>query len=457
MLRDARTRLICASVTLSVGVAALVLTFVYVAVTSIIEAETRSVVEAELAGLQDDYQRLGVLGLAAAIERRSKSSDRRDAIYLLADSRGRAIAGNLGAWPPNVKPGGGWVELDLIRTDSEKTVPVAAASLRLRDDERLLVGRDASALRRFDRVLFQSAGWALIGAVGLSVLTGWLLTRLIFSRIAEISRTADTIVSGDLGRRIPLRGTGDELDQLSLTLNEMLDRISELVDNLRMTTSSLSHDLRSPLTRLRTQLETLENHAGDADERARLTARAVGEVDRLLKIFNNLTEIARAEARISRRDFTKVDLGALVADGVELYAPVAEDKGLTLTAGGQADAVPGHRQLLMQMLSNLLENALRFAPKSSQVDVTLTQNGPFVELSVADQGPGLPDDFVQTATKPFTTVDQSRADGGSGLGLALVAAVARLHDGEVHLSNTHPGLRVTVCLRRADPPDPRVP
>ena len=447
MFHNARTRLIGASVALSVSVAAILLAFVYTTVNSIIAAETRSVVEAELAGLRDDYRRLGVLGLAAAIERRIESSDRRDAIYLLADTRGRAIAGNLAAWPPTVEPGGGWVELDLIRTDTEKPVPVSAASLRLMGNERLLVGRDASALILFDSALYQSAIWALLAALGLSVITSWLLTKLIFSRIADMSRTADSIMSGDLERRIPIRGTGDELDQLSETLNEMLDRINELIDSLRFTTSSLSHDLRSPLTRLRSRLETLAEGPMNAELREQTTARSLEEVDLLLKIFHNLTEIARAETRVSRDEFKPVVLLDLVNDAVELYAPVAEENNVTLLIAGSAHTVPGHRHLLMQALSNLLENALRFAPKGSAITVSVDRQEEHVQLSVSDEGCGLSEVLLDDATKPFVTGDQSRTKGGTGLGLALVSAVARLHDGEISLSNTNPGLRVTVTLR----------
>lgn len=449
MFRNARTRLIFASVFLGAGVAGSILGFVYLTVNSIIEAETRSVVEAELAGLQGDYNRLGLIGLAAAIEERVESSARRDAIYLLTNVRGRAIAGNLGAWPPTIEPGGGWVELELIRTDSEQTVPVSAASLRLPGGERLLVGRDASALRRFDTALVQSAIWGLAGALVLSVVTGWLLTRLVFSRIGEISRTADTIVSGNMDRRVPLRGTGDELDHLSETLNEMLDRIADLIDNLRMTTSSLSHDLRSPLTRLRANLETLAENSGVPEEREAIAARSLQEVDRLLTIFDNLTEIARAEARLSRDDFDDIDLNALIADGVDLYAPVAEQRGIELVSRGDVPSIPGHRQLLMLALSNLLENALKYAPDGSRITVSLQPGRQHVELSVSDQGPGMPDKFLDEALMPFKTVDQSRSEGGTGLGLALVAAVARLHDGRVRLENTEPGLRVSVALSRA--------
>ncbi|MEM6888565.1 MAG: HAMP domain-containing sensor histidine kinase [Pseudomonadota bacterium] len=447
MLKNARTRLILASVALSVGVAALLLTGVYISANSIVEGETRSVVQAELTGLSDDYGRLGVPGLAAAIDRRVNSSDRRDAIYLLADARGQALAGNLAAWPPTIAPGSGWVELELIRTDSEKTVPVSAASLRLLGGERLLVGRDATARKLFNAAFFQSAIWALLFALGLSVVTGWLLTKLVFNRILDISRAADTIMSGALERRIPMSGTGDELDQLSQTLNEMLERISELIENLTLTTTSLSHDMRSPLTRIRSQLETLAVDGTDNDTRAATAQGLLSEVDHLLKVFDNLTEIARAETRLSRDDFDPVDLVALMKDAIELYEPVALEKHITFAQNGTAPPVPGHRQLLMQATSNLIENALRFSPRGSSIVLSLKTVNGYVEYSICDTGSGVPDAFLDQAIKPFATLDHSRTQGGSGLGLALVSAVARLHNGEVWLKNTTPGLCATLRLQ----------
>lgn len=449
MVRNARTRLILASVSLSVSVAAVLLGIVYVSVNSIIAAETRSVVEAELTGLEDNYLRRGIPGLATAIERRvagTAGTARTDAIYLLADARGRAIAGNLAAWPPTIQPGGGWVTLDLIRTDTERRVPVSAASLRLPGGERLLVGRDASATKRFNAALARSGLWALLAALGLSVVAGWLLTRLIFSRISEIARTAETIMSGDLDQRIPLRGTDDELENLSETLNRMLDRISGLVENLKLSTTSLSHDLRSPLTRLRARLEELSQDDRIAGAQKQSVAAALDEVDVLLKTFHNLTEIARADTGLSQEDFELVDLQALVEDAIDLYAPVADKAGIRLRNAAQATRLRGHRHLLMQALSNLLENALRVAPAGSTITLACHHGAEGATLSVSDEGPGLPPDFIDQALKPFTTPESSRTDGGTGLGLALVSAVAHLHGGAVRLDNLRPGLRVTLRL-----------
>ncbi|MEP2532436.1 HAMP domain-containing sensor histidine kinase [Shimia sp.] len=448
MLRNARTRLIFASILLSSVVTVLVLSVVYVTTNVIIEQETRSVVEAEIAGLADDYERLGLPGLAAAIDRRVLSSTKQDAIYLLTDHRGRSISGNLGVWPSSIKPGGGWVELELVRTDSDERVPISAVSISFENNARLLVGRDASGRQKFDRILVQSAGWALIAAFVLSSITSWLLTRLIFSRISEISDTADTIVSGDFARRIPVRGTGDEFDRLAITLNDMLERIEELVKNLQLTTNSLAHDLRSPLTRLRTHLDTLVLDNADQEQRDKAGKRALEEVDHLLRVFANLTEIARAEARLPKSDFDIVDVDALVSDAVELYAPIGDERDINVHAVGAAEPIEGHRALLMQVLSNLLENALRHSPNNSEIVVKLYDHPESLELVISDKGPGMPNAFIQNATRPFQTLDVSRSNPGSGLGLALVAAVARMHDGDVQLKNANPGFDVTVSLAR---------
>ncbi len=448
VFRNARTRLILASVLLSSTVTALVLWLVHATAMSIITDEMHSVVEAEIAGLSDDYNTLGLIGLARAIQRRMDDATERDAIYLLADRQGDAITGNLGAWPPTVDTGGGWVELELIRTDRDKSVPVAAVSLRLPGGERLLVGRDASARQRFERVLLQSAFSALVAALILSTVTGWMLTRLVFSRMAEISTTARTIVSGDLDQRIPLRGSDDEFDRLAITLNDMLDRIGELVGNLRLTTNSLAHDLRGSLMRLRTQVAVLASPDTPEDERDRVATRAAEEADQLLRIFSNLTEIARVEARLGREEFEPVDPGALARELVEFYSPIAQDRGIAIVATGDAEPVPGHRALLTQALSNLLENALRYAPEGSTITIATLDAPDHAILSVSDEGPGVPEEFLARATRPFVTLDSSRQQKNSGLGLTLVAAVARLHNGTVTLENRHPGLSVRLSLSR---------
>jgi signal transduction histidine kinase len=449
LIRSARTRLVIASAFLGIISITLVLGLVYWTANRIIEAETRSVVDAEISGLADSYSSLGMSGLARAINRRIDSTTEPDALYLLTDRFGNPIAGNLAAWPTSVAPGGGWVEIELIRTDINRTVPISAASIQLRGGERLLVGRDASARQRFDRVLGQSLALALAIAIALSLMIGWLLTRLGFRRVGEISETAREIVSGDLTRRMPARADGDEFDQVALTLNEMLDRIEALVANLRMTTNSLSHDLRSPLTRLRGQVELMMDDAElSTAERTAVGENALREVDHILRVFADLTEIARAEAGIGRSEFRALDLAALTRDVAEFYQPVAMEQDISIRVAGHEVEVPGHRALLNRAVSNLLENAIRHAPPGSEIFVQTRQSGSRAIVSVADRGAGVPLADRDRILDPFVTLDPSRTNGTTGLGLTLVASISRLHGGEVSIADNAPGLEVSMDIPR---------
>ncbi|NRA99522.1 MAG: HAMP domain-containing protein [Rhodobacteraceae bacterium] len=450
MFRNARTRLILITVLISALSTALVLGVLYISANQIIERETRRVVNAEIIGLSEEYSRAGVLGLAGAIERREQRLPDRAAVYLLTDNFGNKIAGNLGAWPPTVEAGGGWIEIDLIRTDTGRSVPIAAASLRLPGGERLLVGRDATGQTRFDRALWDAALLAAGAALVLSLVSGWLLTRLVFSRVGEVADTARTIVSGDLTRRIPLRGTDDEFDQLAGTLNNMLGRIEMLVTSLRTATDSLAHDLRSPLTRLGEHLHQLEDGTLPEDARAAAAQRAEAEVTHILRILTDMTEISRAEAGIGRAEFDQVEIDELLRDAHDLYHPVAEDAGIALTVSGTASPITGHRALLSQVLSNLIENSLRFAPEGSEIALQVTDTDKHVSITVEDQGPGVPEADLRRIAEPFVTGDQSRTAAHSGLGLALASAVAGMHDGALTLENrlNGPGLRATVTLSR---------
>ncbi len=433
---------------LSTLLTATVLALVYVTANRTISGETRSVVTAELTGLADEYERRGLIGLMTAIERRLANAAERDALYLLTDRFGSILAGNMAQWPEGVVPGSGWVELELLKADTNQYVPISAASIRLRGGERLLVGRDASASQQFDRVLFHSVALALAAALALSILTGWLLTRLVFSRLKDVAGTADDIVSGDLTRRIPLRGTGDEFDQVATTLNNMLDRIEELVGNLRTTSNSIAHDLRSPLSRLRQRVETLADPAQTDHDREADTARAVNEIDHILRVLGQLTEISRAEAGLGREQFEPVDMQQLVHDVVELYEPVAADQMLTLKTTGSATPILGHRPLLSQALSNLLENAIRYAPEETTITVNLSEDEWFTYLTVRDHGPGVPASELSRLQLPFVTLDPARTERNAGLGLALVAAISHMHGGEFSARNKNPGLQAELKLAR---------
>lgn len=440
-LRNATSRLVAAHLVLVALSTAVVLGGVYWSTRGLIEAEVRQVVQAELTGLADNYRSGGLAGLTAAIERRSGPRGSPDGVYLLTGPRGRPIAGNLAEWPEDVTPGSGWITLDLYRTDEGRNAAVSAASLRLDRGERLLVGRDAAARRAFERRLVEALLWALGLMAGLALLIGWLLSRLVLGRISEVAGTAETIVSGHMDRRVPLRGTGDEFDRLAATLNAMLDRIEGLVAEMRMVTDSVAHDLRSPLTRLRGHVEqALGTH--DAAVREGLLARALEEADHVLSSFTGLLDIARAEAGMGREQFERVDLSDLAADMADLFAPVAEERGIEIDPDAAPAVIEGHPQLLAQAVSNLMENALAHAPAGSRIALRVATGPEGPSLTVADHGPGVPEAERARVLEPFVRRDHSRGGTGTGLGLSLVAAVARLHGARLELSDNAPGLRV---------------
>ncbi len=438
-------RLVAAHLVLVAVSTAIVLGFVYWRVGGVIDTEQQAVVETELRGLGDDFARGGTTALAAAINQRLANPPDRDAIYLLADSSGRRLAGNLADWPPTVTPDGGWTTLELYRTDRSRPTEISALALHLPRGERLLVGRDVAARAAFDRTLGRALLWALAALTALALATGWLLSRLVRGRIAEIDGAARGIMAGALDRRVALRGTEDEFDRLAGTLNAMLDRIETLVRDLRTVTDSLAHDLRSPLGRLVRHLEAASDESAPPQVRRGRIDQALREAESVLATATGLLDISRIDAGIGADQFCEVDLARLAADVAELYEAAAEERGLTL----RCEATPGlkvrgHDQLLALALSNLVENALKYAPPGSEIVVTAASEAGAPALSVADRGAGIPEPDRARALGRFVRLDPSRGSPGAGLGLALVSAVARMHDAEILLGDNAPGLRATL-------------
>jgi signal transduction histidine kinase len=250
---------------------------------------------------------------------------------------------------------------------------------------------------------------------------------------------------GDLGRRVPVRGSGDEFDRLAASMNAMLDRIEELMVGMRTVTDSIGHDLRSPLTRLRSRLERIQPSETSPTERDQALDDALGDIDATLDLLNRLLEIARAESGLQREQMTKIDVASVAVDVAELYDPTAEEAGLSIEAtADQPVMLMGHGELLAQAVSNLVDNATKYARQHVRVEVSLADGS--VTVSVVDDGPGIPEEDRERAIQRFVRLDPSRTGRGSGLGLSLVAAVARLHGGSLVLSDAEPGLRADMVM-----------
>ena len=434
------------------GASALVLlAFIYWTTVRVIDSQTSDTIEAEVRVLAEQYRARGMGQLIAVIEERSGDYGDPDSVYLLADPALQPLAGNLSAWPREAAGAeDGWVEISARRASGEEAHgTIRAHTFVLPGGFRLLVGRDPRGRSDFEGLILETLGGALGITLVLGLLGGLVMSRRMLRRVDAVRETGQRIVRGDLSRRMPVTGVGDEFDRLSITVNEMLDEIETLMTGLRTVTDSVAHDLRSPLTRLKSRLE-LALREGPDDEHGHRAAleRAIAETDGILRTFATLMEIARAEAGKAGIAMAPVDLRAIVGDMVELYAPLAEQKGLAIEATlDETEPVAGHAQFLSQLVANLLDNALAYTPEG-RIGVSLAcGEAGTVRLIVEDSGPGIPPEERERVLQRFVRLDASRTGGGSGLGLSLVAGVASLHRATLELDQSPlGGLRATVTF-----------
>ncbi len=374
---------------------------------------------------------------------------------------GQGLVGNVGSLAPGVLDKIGWIETVYRRLDEQKS-PAHRALVRvfeLPGGFRLLIGRDLEERERLYNVILAAGRWSAIVVVVLGLIGGFVVARRILRRVDAMSDTASTIMAGDLSGRLPIAGTGDELDRLAANLNAMLERIEALMGGLKEVSDNIAHDLKTPLTRLRNRCEqALRNARTEPDYRAALEA-TIEESDGLIRTFNALLMIARAESGQARAGMAEFDV-AEVARGVsELYEPLADEKGISLTVDAPEHApVTGNRELVSQALANLVDNAIKYSALAEKADhvaaeilVKARAEGDHILLSVSDRGPGIPEADRARAVERFVRLEQSRSQPGSGLGLSLASAVAHLHGGTLTLADHNPGLTTTISLPRGGP------
>jgi signal transduction histidine kinase len=284
---------------------------------------------------------------------------------------------------------------------------------------------------------------------------GLLISRRMLTRLGAINRAAERIMAGDLSHRIATTGSNDEFDRLSEQLNAMLEEIRRLMVGMRTVTDNIAHDLRSPLTRMKGRLEMLARDPSNSDAQLQAIERTIADADQLLATFTALLSIADAESGTARASMELIDLGAIAADIAELYGPAAEERGLRMCADEGDGAVVGSRQLLFQAVANLIDNALKHTPPGGEIAISVVREGTAVKLIVRDSGSGIPEGERGRVLEPFVRLDNSRSTPGSGLGLALVAAIARLHGAKITLSDNRPGLIVTLAFPAAAAGKPR--
>ena len=431
------------AVMLAISTAAVAM-FLYWSTIGFLQRQTDRAIEIEITGLGDTYRSQGLNGLTRVIGDRIRGGADAGAFYLFADGRLRPLAGNLDAWPELVSTEDGWYSFT-VQQDNER-LNARARVVGLREGLVLLVGRDISDLNRLLGLAGGALLWSAALVIALAMAGGVFMSRRVLRRIEGVNEITRSIVGGDFSQRIESRGTQDEFDQLAGNLNHMLDRIEQLMSDLRHAGDSIAHDLRTPLTRLRHSLESAMQ-IEDAGELRESVGESIVDVDRLLATFSALLRIARLESGGYRLRREPLILAELVSDALELYDVVAEEKRIAIDTELDADAiVAGDRDLVFQLIANLLDNAIKYTPDDGDIRIKVSRTAVKAQLDVIDNGPGVPEEELDRVTRRFYRVDGSRSQPGSGLGLSLVQAVAAHHDAELVLANANPGLKVSVAF-----------
>lgn len=435
--------------------AAALAAFLWWSTAGLLERQTVAAIDQDSEALIGHFLEGGPRATMLAIKDRIAGNIDDDALYLFVDPAFRVLEGNLNAWPPRMPVDEDWGELKLDRAGVPALMQVHY--FELPGGFHMLVGRDIAVRSQLGRLMEGALLWAAAIAVILGSIGAWAVRGLFRATIADVSATAIAVSAGDLSRRVRVAGQDDEFDLLAETINDMLDRISRLMDGVRQVSNAIAHDLRTPITRARTRLEDASIHATtDAELRAAID-RAMADLDGIVGVFQALLRISEIEAGARRSAFAPVDLVPVLADLTELYDVVAEERGMRL----EVDIAPslpafGDRDMIQQAVANLLDNALKFSPTGGIIRLSAQAQAGQIRIEVADQGPGIPAADRIRATERFFRGEAARSTPGSGLGLALVQAVATLHGGDIQLLDAAPGLRAVLILSAPVAEKPRI-
>jgi signal transduction histidine kinase len=417
--------------------------YVYWSTASYVRSRSDHAIAAELAILQKAYASAGRSGLIATMAQRLADQRFEGGVYLLADPSYAPLAGNLTDWPSAMKGSRGWGEFS-----AREGRPLLRATFEtLPDGSHLLVGKDIDDRDEFAQKIKIAVALCILLIFVLAGVASVLVTRRTVGRIEAINATSRAILQSGLGQRIPLRGTHDEWDELAANLNSMLDRIEALMGEVKQVTDNVAHDLRTPLARVRGRLEKAYNKQRDGDYDQSLISDTIADLDDVLRMFSSLTRISQIEAHVRTAAFSAVNLAEIASEVVELFDAAAEDKGGHLKAvGDRRVLVRGDRDLLFDAVANLVDNAIKYGGDAGQVTVEVKESDGGAVISVADDGPGIPVDEGQHVFKRFYRLEQSRRTPGNGLGLSLVAAVARLHGARIEMVDNVPGLKIQLLF-----------
>jgi signal transduction histidine kinase len=422
-----------------------IFSYVYLSTSSYVRSRSDRAIETEYASLRDTYTRSGRDGLIDLIRQRMADKGFADDAYLLVDPASAVLAGNLKAWPQAVAAAKGWVEFRASEPLSDAAGPPLLRGMldTLPDGDRLLVARDISDLDGFTGQIKTAVALGVALIFALAAVASILVTRRTVGRIEAINATSRAIMQSGLDKRIPLRGTHDEWDRVAENLNLMLDRIETLMGEVKQVSDNVAHDLRTPLTRVRGRLEKAYHGPRVGDDDQLLIGDTIGDLDAVLRIFSSITRIAQIETQARKGAFRTVNLVEIAGEVVELYDAAAEQDGTRLSIAGERELlVTGDRDLIFDAIANLVDNAIKHGRHGGQVVVANENIDGRPVISIADDGPGIPTEECEHVFKRFYRLEHSRYAPGNGLGLSLVAAVARLHGARIEMLDNAPGLRL---------------
>jgi signal transduction histidine kinase len=403
-------------------------------------------VDSDITELEYAFQVGGDAALTALVEERMREEPNGPIYYLLQDEEGKVIAGNLLPF----QGGEGRFDLKIPRSNAP-SVPIHSRGIRLIDGDYLMVGVDALPRREMRKFILRVFGWSSAITLVLAFGGGALMSGGLLRRIETISRAAHDIMTGDFSLRIPVRGTGDELDHLVASLNAMLERNEAAMESVRQVSNDIAHDLRTPLTRLHQRLELARRRARSVEEWRRAAEGCLSDMDAILETFGALLRIAQIASGMPARRFAEVDLSELLRTMIEVYQPMAEEKKQRFTPDiASGLRVWGDRELLAQMIANIIENAMKHSPAGASIGLVTGVSPGAITVAVNDSGPGIPAEERVRVFQRFYRLESSRSTPGSGLGLSLVEAIATLHQVGVELTDNSPGLRVVLRFSAPD-------
>lgn len=426
----------------------LLLSFIYWSTVAFMVNKTDVSIKTEITWLAELYQQQGIHRLLSTVADRSSSGDRGASVYAVFSPGKKILAGNLLGLPTSGHDNKGWVNFSYGDFNSPNRLLQVRGRTHLLGDHLLFVGRNVRENIALQQLIVRALLWGLVFMIALGLLGGILLSRRVLRHIEHINQTTREIMAGDLSRRIPTNGSSDDFDQLATNLNTMLDEIARLMSGIRHVSNNVAHDLRTPLTRLRNQLETLHDDLGNNSPHRQQVERSITDADQLLSTFSGLLRIARIEAGGLKAKIKQVNLSNLIQDAVELYEAVAEAKQIQIITEIQDTVMAqGDRDMLFQAVANLLDNAIKYTQQGGRIVLKAGQTKQGAEIIVSDNGPGIPAFEYDRLVQRFYRLDQSRNTPGNGLGLSLVDAVVNVHDAALIFSDNAPGLKVTIQFK----------